>query len=376
MRLDGITVLDLTQLLPGAYATQLLADMGAEVVKVEPPDGDSLREVSVLTPESGVFEGLNRGKRSVVLDLKREAGQWAIQELAADADAVITGYRSGVMERLGADYDTLRQENETLVYCSLSGYGESSPYRDRPGHDLTFTGIAGLLDLSRQSRAERPTLPPFSVADMAGGLFAAFAVSSSLLARERDGDGTYLDISILDVLLTFGQSRAPATLAGDDPGPPGPFTGRFPCYNIYETADGRYVTLAALEPKFWHQFCEVVDRPDLRERHRSDDPAVRDVLREELVDLFATKTCEEWLETCAGEGTTLAPVNTLAEALADRHVADRSMVVDGRLGLPARAEPPVDPATERPPELGEHTRAVLEAAGVAADEIDEIVEET
>jgi crotonobetainyl-CoA:carnitine CoA-transferase CaiB-like acyl-CoA transferase len=178
---------------------------------------------------------------------------------------------------------------------------------------------------------------------------------------------------MLDVLLSLGESQAPAALAGDDVDPPGAFTGAYPCYDVYETADERYVTLAAFEPKFWGQFCDLVDRPDLSDAHLSDDPAVRDALREELVDLFASRTRAEWLDTCAGEGTTLAPVNTLAEALADEHIEARSMVTDGRIGFPAQTDPPVDPATEKPPELGEHTRSVLEAAGYTPEEIDDIV---
>ncbi|WP_436933837.1 CaiB/BaiF CoA transferase family protein [Halovenus marina] len=374
MRLDGITVLDLTQLLPGAYATQLLTDMGATVVQVEPPDGDPLRSVPVLTPDDGLFESLSRGTHSVVLDLKETAGQEAVKALADDADAVLVGFRPATAERLGIDYETLSEETDGLVYCSLTGYGQTGPYRDRPGHDLTFAGQSGLLDRSRRSRSDRPTPPPFSIADMTGGLFAALALSAGLLARERDGEGTYIDLSMLDVLLSLGQSQGPGALVGEDPDPPGPFTGRYPCYDIYETADERYVTLAAFEPKFWNRFCELVDRPDLKDAHLSDDPAVRDALRAELTELFASRTREEWVETCAGEGTTVAPVNTLSEALADEHAEARSMVTEGRVGFPARTDPPVEPAAEEAPELGEHTRSVLEAAGYTAEEVDELVD--
>ncbi|MEY7851080.1 CaiB/BaiF CoA transferase family protein [Natrarchaeobius sp. A-rgal3] len=373
MQLDECTVIDLTQLLPGAYATQLFADLGATVLKVEPPAGDPLRSVPLVQPEDGVFDGLSRGKRSVVLDLKSEEGKRALYDLVADADVVIEGFRPGVASRLGADEETLRSIAPDLVYCSLSGFGQSGPYRDRPGHDLTFAGLSGLVDLSRRSTDERPTPPPFSVSDIGGGLFAAFSIVTALLSRERTGDGSYIDVSMLDVLISFSQSYAPSALAGNDPRPPEPFTGMYPCYDVYETADGQYVTLAAVEPQFWDRFCELVDRPDLREKHCSPDPAVRDALRETLADIFATRSQSAWLDA-ADEETTIAPVNSLEEALESPHARERELVVDGRIGFPARTDPPVEPATDGPPALGEHTREVLVAAGYSEAEIDALVD--
>ncbi|TYT62588.1 CaiB/BaiF CoA transferase family protein [Natrialba swarupiae] len=373
MHLDEYTVLDLTQLLPGAYTTQLLADLGATVLKVEPPDGDPLRSVPLVEPDDGVFDGLSRGKRSVTLDLKTDEGQEALHSIVTDVDVVIEGYRPGVASRLGADEETLRSIAPNLVYCSLSGFGQSGPYSDRPGHDLTFAGLSGLVDLSRRSTEQRPTPPPFSVSDIGGGLFAAFSIVTALLSRERTGDGSYIDVSMLDVLLSFSQSYAPSALAGTDPRPPEPFTGLYPCYDVYETADGRYVTLAAVEPQFWDRFCDLIDRPDLREKHCSPDPAVRDALREEVVDIFAARSQSAWLEA-ADEETPIAAVNTLEEALESDHARERELVVDGRIGFPAQTEPPVEPATDGPPALGEHTREVLAAAGYSEAEIDALVD--
>lgn len=385
MRLTDVRVLDLTRLLPGPYATQLLADLGADVVKVEDTGaGDYARHMPPTVDGVGaVFDGVNRGKRSVALDLKADAGREAFYALVEEADAVVESFRPGVVERLGVDYETLREHNEDLVYVSLTGYGQTGPLADRAGHDLNYVGRAGLLDMTREDDGEAPRVPGYQIGDLGGGLFAAFSVVSGLLSREFGDGGEYVDVAMADVVLSFGQAHAAeafradagdaapaADAATDDADPragprPGgtPLTGAYPWYDVYEAADG-YVTLAALEPQFWEAFCEAVDRPDLVEYHATEDEAERAALREELAGIFADRPREEW--AALGPQTTVEPVRSIGEAVDDESFRERVVVEAGggdrpRLGFPAVCDrPDVDEST---PGHGEHTDAVLEAVG-------------
>ncbi|WP_265107767.1 CaiB/BaiF CoA transferase family protein [Halosolutus halophilus] len=378
MHLDDVRVLDLTRLLPGPYATQLLADLGADVIKIEDPDaGDYARHLPPRTPDGtgAVFEAVNRGKRSVTLDLKTDDGRDAFLRLVEDADVLIESFRPGVVDRLGIDYETVSDRNPDLVYCSISGYGQDGPYRDHAGHDLGYVGLAGLLDVTRSDTDERPRIPGYPVADMAGGLSAAFAIVSALLSRELGGrGGTYLDCSLSDAVLSFSQAVATPALYGDEPRPgDGFFTGGHPWYNVYETADDRYVTLSALEPKFWQAFCDAVDRPDLASVHGTRDETEQAALRAELEAVFADRTREEWVEFATPQ-IPIAPVLTPAEALDHPQFADRGMVRRG--DDPAILSPirGASPAPSETPAHGEHTRAVLEAIGCDEAEIEGLLE--
>ncbi len=384
MRLDGIRVLDLTRLLPGPYATQLLADLGADVVKVEDTGtGDYARHMPPTTDRGvgAVFDGVNRGKQSVALDLKDDDAREAFYALVEDSDVVIEGFRPGVVDRLGVDFDALREYNEDLVYCSLSGYGQTGPLADRAGHDLNYVGRAGFLDMSRDSEGEAPSTPGYQVADLGGGLFAAFSVVSALLSRELGaGGGEYIDVSMTDVVLSFSQTVAYEAFAAADaetegPRPGGtPLTGAYPWYDVYETADGRYVTLGALEPEFFEAFCEAAGRADLVEYHDTADPAERAALREELEALFAERTREEWVEAVDADAT-VEPVLTPAEAITDEQFAERGVVTGGehpRVGFPAVCDRP--DADESVPDHGEHTGDVLRAAGVSEATVERLRE--
>jgi crotonobetainyl-CoA:carnitine CoA-transferase CaiB-like acyl-CoA transferase len=370
MRLGDVTVLDLTRLLPGPYATQVLADMGADVVKVERPGIGDYARAMAAGDGPDVFGAVNRGKRSVTIDLQADAGQGAFLELAADADVVVEGFRPGVADRLGVGYEPVSAANPEVVYCSLSGFGATGPNRDRAGHDLNYVGMAGLLDLTRAEADGRPAIPGFPVADVAGGLYAALAVVSALLARELgDGGGEHLDVALTDAVVGLSQAVASDALAGGDPrARETPLTGQFPCYDVYETADGRWVTLAALEPEFWGTFCEAVDRPDLADRHLSTDPAVRDALRGEVAAVFAERTREEWEGLLGDVDAMVAPVRTMREALASDQVTARDLVGDGpageRVGLPVRSSAGTGDTDEAVPDLGEHTEAVLSDHGL------------
>jgi crotonobetainyl-CoA:carnitine CoA-transferase CaiB-like acyl-CoA transferase len=378
MDLSAVCVLDLTQLLPGPYATQLLRDLGAEVIKVERPGGEPGRHFGEGETPSGsaLFDVVNRGKRSATIDLKTDAGREAFLAIAEDVDVVVEQFRPGVVDRLGVGYDDVRARNGDVVYCSMSGYGATGPYRDRAGHDLNYVGTAGLLDMTRPDERSKPVVPGYPIADMAGGLVAALSIVSALLSRELgDGGGEYVDVAMTDAVLSLSQIVAGPAEAGIEQRPGGTVvTGKYPCYGVYECADGEYVTLAALEPAFWEAFCGAVDRPELVDDHMAEDSATRERVRGELETVFAGRTREEWLDELADVDATVGPVNTVREAFSDAAVGDREFVreVDGQLrraGFPAQGSDG-PPRTDAPaPLAGEHTGAVLREAGYGADEI-------
>lgn len=381
MRLDGIRVLDLSRLLPGPYATQLLADSGAEVVKVEDTGaGDYARFIEPHTARGigAIFEMVNRGKRSVAIDLKDEDGRQAFYRLVEDADVVLEGFRPGVVDRLGIDFETLIEYNEDLIYCSLTGYGQDGPWADRAGHDLNYVALAGLLDMTRESPDEKPQMPGYQIGDMAGGLFAAFAVVEALLARELGtGGGEYVDVAMADVVASFSQSVAYQALTGDPAEPrPGetPLTGGTPWYDCYETADGKWVALAALEPQFWEAFCEAVDRPDLADEHGTDDPDVRAALAGELRDLFRERTRDEWESALGDVDATVTGVYTPAETVDHPQIRARGLVARPD-GAPPRIASPIgrhdrpDETDGTVPSQGEHTDEYLTRAGYDEAEI-------
>ena len=383
MRLDDVRVLDLTRLLPGPYATQLLADAGADVVKIEDTGaGDYARHTPPMTDRGtgGLFDQVNRGKRSVAIDLKSDAGRETFLDLAAEADVVFEQFRPGVVDRLGIDYETVREHNEGIVYCSLSGYGQTGPYADRVGHDLNYVGVAGLLDMTREDESMAPQMPGYQIGDLGGGLFSVFAIVSALLSRELgDGTGEYVDVAMTDVVASFSQAIAYEGLTGDDPRPgETALTGEYPWYDVYECADGRYITLGALEPKFWQAFCEAVDHEEWIGEHMTGDPDRRAALREALEELFRERSREEWLDTL-GDATMTAPVLTPAEAYdhpqVDERVVRRPEDAPPRVGFPARGSDIRDEGEEWVPGHGEHTDSVLREAGLDEADLERLREE-
>lgn len=377
MDLSGVRILDLTRLLPGPYATQLLSDLGADVIKVEDTGaGDYARAMLPLTDEGigTVFDGVNRGKRSVAIDLKASAGQEAFYKLVEHADVVFESFRPGVTERLGIDYDTLTEFNPKLVYCSLSGFGQTGPLANTVGHDLNYIGLSGLLDMTRKDEHAAPQIPGYPTADMAGGLFSAFSIVSGLLSRELGNGGSYIDVSMADVVLSFSHALAAPAFDGETPRPgETALTGEYPWYDVYAAKDG-YVTLAALEPQFWEAFCEEVGRTDLVSAHMTDDPAEREALREELSNLFTGKTRDEWVEQLADVDAAFGGVYTLTEALEHPQLASRGIIQrpdDGRprIGFPAVTDRAPE-SDESLPAQGEHTEAVLRDVGLSPFNID------
>jgi crotonobetainyl-CoA:carnitine CoA-transferase CaiB-like acyl-CoA transferase len=379
VQLDSIRILDLSRLLPGPYATQLLADAGADVIKVEDTEaGDYARWTLPMTDRDtgALFDSVNRGKRSVALDLKSEEGREAFYRLVGDADVVFEQFRPGVAERLEIDYETLCEYNEELVYCSLSGYGASGPYAERAGHDLNYVGVAGLLDMTREDESMAPQIPGYPIGDHGGGLFAAFSVVGGLLSRELGNGGEYVDVAMTDVVASFSQAVAHGALAGDGPRPgETALTGKYPWYDVYETADGRYLTLAALEPKFWRAFCEEVDRRELIEFHGTEDRAELTAAREKLTELFAGRSREAWLEALSDE-TMVGPVCTPAEAVEHPQIEARGLVerpeeAPPRIGFPAAGSDAPESRNESVPGHGEHTDELLASVGYGEGELAE-----
>jgi len=375
MDLSAVTVLDLSRLLPGPYATQVLADAGADVIKVERPGAGDPARAMAAGDGPDVFSAANLGKRSVALDLKTDAGREALLRLAADADVVVESFRPGVADRLGVGYDAVSERNPDVVYCSLSGFGATGPHRDRAGHDLNYVAMAGLLDMTRADRDGRPAIPGYPIADMAGGLYGAFAVVAALLDRELGGSGgDHLDVALTDAVVAMSGAVAPLAFDGADPaGRETALTGEHPCYDVYEAADGRYVTLAALEPEFWKRFCEAVDRPELIDRQYAADPAEREAVREAVAAVFAERSRDEWEALLGDEDAMVAPVRSVAEALDSDQARERGLVVGGdtpRVGLPVRPSEGLPGSDESVPELGADTDAVLREHGYDDDDLD------
>jgi alpha-methylacyl-CoA racemase len=365
--LAGLRVLDLSRLLPGGFCSLLLADFGADVIKVEDMGiGDYVRA------DEPSFLALNRGKRSIRLDLKHEAGREAFLRLTRTADVVLESFRPGVMDRLGVGYERVREENPGLVYCAITGYGQDGPFAARAGHDMNYLARTGLLGLTGE-----PDGPPVQaagqIADIGGGaLMAAFGILAALRERDRSGEGQLVDVSMTDGALSWLAMVAARHLAdGEVPRRGGTeLAGGLICYRPYRCADG-WVTLGALEPKFWKAWCAGVGREDLAERQF--DPVGSDTHRE-VEAVFAERTRDEWEAFGEEHDCCLEPVLALDEALRSELVRAREMVVEvdqaRLLGTPVKlSRTPADPARAGGPAIGADTDPVLAEAGYGPQEI-------
>lgn len=359
--LAGLRVIDLSRLLPGAFATLMLAELGAEVIKIEDPDGgDPMRRLPPIVGGRGLYDLLlGRGKKSVALDLRREEARATLDRLLATADVVVESFRPGTARRLGVSGGQVRARHPRLVHCAITGYGQTGPYAERPGHDLNYVAISGLL---AADRPEPSRLPRMFIADVGGGAMSAvIGILAALFGRERSGAGDAIDISMHDAALYWVMlPAAPELVAGGrDAEGELPTFGAHACYNVYRTRDGQAVALGALEPKFWLAFCAAVGRDDLAARHLTG-PADQAALIDEVRAIFAARTRDEWLALFDGHDVCLTPVNSPVEALDDPHVRARGTVVDAG-GVRAirppfiRRVPALDPA----PEVGQHTAEVL-----------------
>ncbi len=373
--LTGIRVLDLTRLLPGPYATLLLADLGAEVIKIEEPQhGDPVRWVPPLINEkSAPFLALNRNKKSLTLDLKAPKGREIFLQLAQRTDVVMEGFRPGVVQRLGIDYEHVHEANPNIIYCSLTGYGQKSPYRDHVGHDVNYIARAGLLSLT----GEVPVIPGVPVADLCGAMFATVSVLAALHAREQGKGGAYLDVSLTDTVVSWLTIHFAEYLVTKKPlrSQELVLTGGFPCYHIYETRDRKYLAVGVLEEKFWAKLCHVLGKPEFIPHQFSEDK--REEIFQSLKATFGSKTQAEWLKELDPKEIPVAPVLNLAEVVRDPHVRERKLIHEDEMGivLPVQVSGSREKEDHSAPELGEHTHEILAEFGYSQADIDRLTQE-
>lgn len=340
--LTGLKVLDLSQFIPGPYATRLLADQGADVLKVEPPRGDPMRSLlsagaNTLSP---VYQTLNRGKRIVCLDLKTNDGKRKFTGLAQRADVLLESYRPGVMARLGLDWPALRGGNPALIYCSLSGYGQSGRYREMVGHDINYCAAAGLYSAAPARGKPGFTFPP--IADHVGAMLAANTILSALYAHARDGNGRYLDVSIYESVLAFrylNNIRA----AGGGIGHVDFLGGGAACYNIYTTADNRFITLGAVESKFWRAFCDAMGERGWRDRQH--EPLPQQALTAEVQTRIGEQPLAHWNALLLEVECCYQPVPQDHRVLRHPQTVDRRLAVENDIRYPAWIDgrPPASP---------------------------------
>lgn len=360
----------------------ILADFGAEVIKVEEPGlADYSRWSPPFYKKLGVYySNVNRNKKSITLNLKTKEGLEVFQRLIKDADIVVETFRPGVTQRLNIDYDTLKKSNPKLIYCSLSGYGQDGPYRDYAGHDLNIQGLGGILSFINQGKGE-PIVPGLPIADFAGALWAVIAIMMAVQARHRTGTGQYLDVSILDSIVSllcrdsmfhFGKAKP------DDSS----FYGDSPRFNVFETKDGKFITLSALEGKFWVNLCAEIGREDLVNPHEKWEDRLtshkqnRDEVFEVLRKAFKSKTRDQWVEQLAKADVPAYPVLTIEDVFTDPHILHRGMLqkfehpTEGtipHIGIPIKLSETPGEIRTLAPELGEHTPEILSKLGYSAE---------
>jgi alpha-methylacyl-CoA racemase len=373
MPLTGIRVLDLTRLLPGAFCTMLLADMGADVIKIEEPSGgDYMRWTPPLVDgQSALFNALNRNKRSLTLNLKSEAGRDLLLRLAERSDVLVEGNRPGVMERLGLGWPAIHARNPALVMCSITGYGQDGPMASRAGHDINYMATAGALGLN--GTKDGPPVPlAVQVADIGGGgLQPAVAILGALIGVQRGDEGRWLDVSMIDGAVSWLALLLAQQGAGDPVGRGDTrLNGRYACYRVYKCKDGGYYSVGALEPKFWTTLCTAVGQPDLVElQFATGEDGAR--AHETMEAVFLSKTRSEWERELAGLEVCCEPVLELDEVASHPQIAARGLISKLASGVEVRPAVPIRDDWRRldPPELGEHTAEILSELGVDAQRL-------
>ncbi|MBI5879212.1 MAG: CoA transferase [Chloroflexi bacterium] len=373
--LHGVRVLDLTRLLPGPFCSLMLADLGADVIKIEDLLlGDYLRQGAPrVTATQGIhFMALNRNKRSLKMSVRPKEGKAVFARLVERADIVLDGFRPGRLDRMGIGYEAMSALNPRIIYCAISGYGQDGPYRDRAGHDLNYLARAGLLDLFGALGGD-PLPLPVQIADLTGAYLAAIGVLAALVARATSGRGQFVDISMMDGVLPWLPMVLPQFMYDRQRVRRGETAlgGGLACYNVYQCADGEWLALGALEPQFWATFCKMIDREDLNDRRQDIGEAAAPTI-ETLRTLFRSKTRAEWLAFFGDADVCVDPVQTLAEAVEDPHLRARGMfaaVEYPQAGTIMQVASPLKlsgspvPRLEPSPESGEHTEVILREAG-------------
>ncbi len=378
MALEGIRVLDLTRLAPGPFCTMLLGDLGADVIVVEEAPGAGRRFDIGMSDRAQAFNALGRNKRSIGLNLKDERAREVFYRLADNADVVLEGFRPGVVKRLAVDYETISGRNPGIVYCSLSGYGQTGPYASLVGHDINYISIGGVLGMTGWP-GQPPALPMNIIADFAGGgLYAAFAILAAIIARERTGRGQYVDMAMSDgVTSLLAMMASQYFSSGHVPGPGVEFlNGAVPFNNVYQTADSKWLSIGCLEPWFWKDLCEALGCEEFvpHQNNREKFPEIFDFLRSK----FRERRRDEWFQELRQRDICVAPVYGLDEVFADPHVRARGMVAEvehpefgtvKQVGVGPKLSETPGSVRSTAPKRGEHTEVILREAGYSDEEI-------
>jgi crotonobetainyl-CoA:carnitine CoA-transferase CaiB-like acyl-CoA transferase len=372
--LDGIKILDLSIQVPGPYCTMLLADLGAEVIKIEQPGmGDFARLLPFL------FNGINRNKRSMVLDMKSPAAKEIFYKLSETSDVIIEGFRPGVTKRLGVDYETMKEINPRIIYCSITGYGQDGPYHNVSGHDINYLGIAGLLGLDENLKesAEQPAIP---IGDIAGSMFAAISILSAIINREKTGKGQYLDVSMTAGVFSWISGSIIAGLKENNS--PSLF---IPHYGIFKTSDDKFITLGIVhEEHFWNNLCSVIDIGELKNLKIIDRIGKRKEVFSALNAAFRTKTRDEWIDLLNKADVPCGPVLSIMESMEHPQIRHRDLVFDidhpakGKIkqrGFPVKFADSEGQRFAPPPSLGQHTHEILSNLGYSDGDITKLKEQ-
>ncbi|EKN66972.1 Formyl-CoA transferase [Neobacillus bataviensis LMG 21833] len=368
--LAGIRVLDLTRLLPGPYSTLMLGDLGAEIIKVEEKGrGDYTREML-----RGIYYSVNRNKKSISLDMKKHEGRQIIWDLAKVCDVVIEGFRPGVVERLGVDYETIKKVNPEIIYCSISGYGQDGPYRLEPGHDLNYLAVAGTMSIPGQL-GQPPNRSGLPVADLSSAMFATVSILAALMARTRTKKGQYIDVSMTDGVFSWASTRLGDYMIDQEMTPAEEMEHISATNDLFETKDGKRIALGVLEDPFWIGLCKSIGREELLydKRYKTNElrKENKHSLHKLLMDVFIQKDQAVWMEELLANKVPASKVNNAEEAFHDPQLQARGMVE--RLFVPALhkeiyqvpfpvkfSETPAE-IKFAPPELGEHTEEILKS---------------
>lgn len=381
--LSGLVVLDLSRVLAGPICTMLLSDLGANVIKIEPfPNGDDSRtNPPFINGESSYFLSLNRGKRSIVINLKKDEGKEIFLKMVPTADILVENFRPGTMEKLGLSYNTLKEINERLIYCSISGFGQTGPYRDRPAYDSVVQAMSGLMSINGYPDGP-PTRVGASISDIAAGYTASVGILSGLHKREKDGKGQHLDVAMLDCMVyTLENAMSRYFATGANPGRVG---NRHPIctpFDIFRTRDS-YIAIAVQNNTIWERFCEAVEAGNLVKDQRFETNASRTenepVLKENILGILSGKTTKEWLEILIEHSVPCGPINSIEDVVTDPHILAREMIVEvehkklGKIkapGVPIKFSDTKCSVTTASPVLGQHTEEILTECGFSAHEI-------
>ena len=384
--LDGLRVLDLSRLMPGPLCTMILGDLGADVIKVEQPEiGDYARSAPPFIGDTGAaFLMLHRNKRSITLNLKNPEAQEVVHKLARRSDVLVESFQPGVAERLGVGYPTIGKINERIIYCSISGYGQTGPHRDLVGHDLTYTAYSGAIGATGL-KGGPPVIPAIQVADIQGGMYATIAIMAALYRREKTGKGEFIDISLMDAAVASMIMPLSFHFAGL-PTQRGQLllSGAAPFYSVYETVDRKFISIAALEPKFWIELCSMLGLEKYQDKQLASEQEGQRI-REDLAALFRQKNRDEWVKTLNEREIPCAPVYDVGEVPADRHVRSSEMIFQmeteafgklNQLATPIRMSHSSLSVRSPPPKLGEHTIQILQELGYSAKDVERLEAES